>query len=298
MNVLDVLKGVFKSSPTGGSVVYNMLDKYGPDKIMSGVSGKYLGTNMTPAEVESFEKNAAEAQKQRDWSEHMSNTTYQRTVQDMRDAGLNPSVMLAGGAGTVSTPSGSTASAPAPSSSDLLSAIMLPLQMKVLRAQARNIDADSDLKAEQAETQRSVQRLNSLTADWMPEMNKGQLSKWFAEVKQALSASDLNVAQADKVTSEADAQKILNKYLDERQRAELDNIKAEKGHIDAQKRLALAEAWFKEIQANYANENKVLMSNSDTLAIVLYIGHSIWKFITKISKSLRKFGNKFLYVRS
>lgn len=41
--------------------------------------------------------NAAEAQKSRDWQERMSNTTYQRTVQDLKDAGLSPAFLSNGG---------------------------------------------------------------------------------------------------------------------------------------------------------------------------------------------------------
>lgn len=52
--------------------------------------------------------NAAEAQKNRDWQEKMSNTAYQRAMSDMLAAGLNP--ILAYQQGGASTPTGSVAS--------------------------------------------------------------------------------------------------------------------------------------------------------------------------------------------
>lgn len=61
------------------------------------------------------EFNSSEAQKTRDYQAYMSNTAYQRGVQDMQKAGLNP--YLAYSQGSASTPVGSNATSSAHSAS-------------------------------------------------------------------------------------------------------------------------------------------------------------------------------------
>lgn len=51
--------------------------------------------------------NAEQAQIQRDWSERMENTRYQRAIKDMESAGLNPILAVGGGGSGISTGAGS-----------------------------------------------------------------------------------------------------------------------------------------------------------------------------------------------
>lgn len=79
-----------------------------------------IGDSMATAEANKV--NARSAQTQMDFQERMSNSAYQRSMEDMRKAGLNP--MLAMSQGGASTPSGSMATAQAAPKTALVGAAM------------------------------------------------------------------------------------------------------------------------------------------------------------------------------
>jgi hypothetical protein len=90
-------------------------------------------------------KQIASAREQMAFQERMSSTAYQRTMKDMRAAGLNP--ILASKLGGASTPSGAQAKIPDPTEKGLTQAFAarrLSADIQVLQTQAAKNKADAE----------------------------------------------------------------------------------------------------------------------------------------------------------
>ena len=243
--------------------------------IFGSVLNKYTGAGLTSSEKEANQFSAEEAEKNRSFQERMSNTQYQRTVQDMKDAGLNPAVMLAGSGGAVSSPSGSTAQSVSPSGgslTDLLSLVMLPLQMRQISAETRNIEANTALTNQKKLTEEQITALQSIAVQWQPNINAETLAqisasvdKIDAEIQNLVADKEVKRETKQLIHSQKEAQAIVNFYLPMEKISSI-------AKMDAEARASRAAAWFSEVQARFADDNGFLMSSNDSLLLATYIG--------------------------
>lgn len=138
-----------------------------------------------------------EAKKNRQFQERMSSTAYQRSVNDMRAAGLNPlAVYGSGGGGGASTPSGSVASGV--SEMDLSGAtegiyrgISTALERKRLQKDIEIAEAQKESLKESADktkTEKELLELTRKTVDMQQKYNQKKIGMEMDNIHSALLA--------------------------------------------------------------------------------------------------------------
>lgn len=176
--------------------------------ILGGIGG--LVTNFMNAEEKDKERefNAAQSQINRDFQERMSSTAYQRSMADMKTAGLNP--ILAYQKGGASSPSGSQASTTALHLEDPvgkgISSAKTAAETSNMKEQNENLKVQRDLLHAQ-----SAQALSQTTLN---EKNAALAAQNTAKAAAETAISRENLSSAEKQKMEADLEKQnLNTFV-------------------------------------------------------------------------------------
>jgi hypothetical protein len=233
--------------------------------------------------------NAQQAQIQRDWQEKMwgMNNSY-NSPNAMISRGLNPFVQgSAAMAGSKSPASGGAAASAAPSPSvqafrpdfsDVGSALA-----SMAQARAAMINAENNAKVVPYEINRILGDTNyrnigiGQSGYWNASTGRESAlldqSKEYQELKNMEFAARLTQAQESQILLDAEAQQILNKYLDEQQQADLfikgqtlANLYAQGALTEAQYKHEMAEAVKTAVETNGLRiQNRIAEGTADSL---------------------------------
>ena len=254
----------------------------GVEKLVNSVTDKYAGTGLTTAEQEANAFNAEEAQKSRDFTEYMARNKYQMESESMQAAGVNPALVYGGGNLVSTASNGAQASSVSPNTLNLFDAlstmISLPKQLKMMEADIANRKAEreerianADLIRQKTETEKFITQLRGIDAKYADELTAQQLQNLGATYDNIVADTGMKKSSKERIDTEKKAQDILNQYLDERQRVEIDKIKSEKGEIDAKAAYERAQKVYQDWYNNFVKSNDFLPSTNDYLMLGTYI---------------------------
>lgn len=284
-NLWQVVKSAF-SKDIFGQGVSDLFGNIG--NAFSNWSKQTFGTGVTDRERE---LNAMNMQNVED--------TASAQVEGYRKAGINTALMYGNGA---SNSAPQTTAAPGSSNlSELMQAIMIPTQLKMLNAQIGNV------KAQTLKTYADTDQIKQVM-EWYPKLTENQ-------IKKLVSAHDLDIANISLAEAKAETEQIEQVI----KRAEADEAgafykarreyeEAKTPEAKANAAAALARAAWDEYQTDYTKSHDGAMpSSSSILALVNAItswlgvsgnevGHQVTEAVVSAMDDVKGIGNKAIDV--
>lgn len=169
------------------------------------IAGATAGSSISSAQAQSDANaaNLAESQRNRDFQANMSNTSYQRVIEDMKKAGINPALAISQGG--ASTPSGSTSSVePVDFGGGIPAAINAAVDMKAKQATIKKVESDTGLNTgvaaiqkAQATKMREETRITSAEATRAEQTSEFyKKHPWLIPLKETLGTTSSAMGQA------------------------------------------------------------------------------------------------------
>lgn len=189
---IALLNGVLNQTigAAGAAGIGSIMSLFGPNTTVGSIGRAMTGSGLTGAQQEQNAFNASQAEITRMWQEKMQGSQYQRSVQDMLKAGLNPALMYGSSAGPASMPTGANASgnnAPADVSS-LINMMMARKNMDLIDSQIFKNKADANKANAEAEGQ-------EITNSYSDQVFQAQLGIYNANYDEIKAKTDLLLEQ-------------------------------------------------------------------------------------------------------
>lgn len=202
--------------------------------------------------------------------------TASRQVAGYNKAGINSALMYGNGASNSAPQTSATGGVG--SMSDLMQVLMLPKQLKMMDAQTRNIEAQSEKTIADTEHVKQI-------IEWYPNVSEGTVAELWSKVGlnyQHIDESEAKeeLARAEKVIKDAEG-----KFAEDLQRAKLALTEAQTQEAKDNALQSATHAAFEKFELDYAEANGARLSSSSILALVSAL--TSWFGISPTSDSVQ-----------